>query len=151
VNCSTPSETSTLDRVCRYFNVKNCETDSEDEDIKFDDEFLCHVCGQFDCVKFEFRGPGYKENFSQFRTNELAHKRSLVVNTLYYKTKQKNKNKLKKTCSTQINKEIAITIKFDVLFLRFDCSVAFYVMNLQMSCAIGGTFGWSGNQCKTTA
>jgi hypothetical protein len=93
LSCSSPSETSTLDRMCRYFNVKNCETDSEDKDIKFDNEFLCHVCGQFICVKFGFRGyrgpgcgvhsPRYGENYSQFRTNKLAHKKSLVANTLY--------------------------------------------------------------------
>jgi hypothetical protein len=29
VSSSIPSETCTLDRVCRYFNVKNCETQIE--------------------------------------------------------------------------------------------------------------------------
>jgi hypothetical protein len=94
VSCSTPSETSTFDRMCRYCNVKTCETDEENDDIKFDDEFLCHVCGQSDCVKFGFRGPGfgvhsprYGANFSQFRTNKSAHKKSLVALALYRRTK----------------------------------------------------------------
>jgi hypothetical protein len=51
VSCSTPSETSTLNRMCRYVNVKNCETDSEDED----NEFLCHVCGQLIVLNSDFK------------------------------------------------------------------------------------------------
>jgi hypothetical protein len=94
VSCSTPRETSTYEVICNYCNVRNCETDSEDEDIKLDDEFLCHICGQFDCIKYGFRGPGfsvhsphYGTNYSHFRRKEYSHGKSLKAYDLYRKSK----------------------------------------------------------------
>jgi hypothetical protein len=66
VSCSTPIETSTYNTICNYCNVKNWETDSEDEDTQFDDEFFCHTCGQVDCILYGFRGPGRSVHSPRF-------------------------------------------------------------------------------------
>ena len=47
--CSTPPNYSlygtTYERMCEYCKVTQWETDSDD-DLKFDEEFLCNICGQ---------------------------------------------------------------------------------------------------------
>jgi hypothetical protein len=79
VRCSTPCETSTYQRMREYCGIRDLETDDEFEFVG--DEFFCHTCGQYDCVKLGFRGPGfnvhsplYGVTYSHFRTDKIAHK-----------------------------------------------------------------------------
>lgn len=59
--CSTPPNSSlyktTYERMCEYCKVTHWETDS-DEEYKFDEEFLCNICGQLYCVRTGFHGRG---------------------------------------------------------------------------------------------
>jgi hypothetical protein len=75
--------------IIEHCNIKQWETDSDD-DVKFDDEFLCNTCNQEKCVGYGFKSagahsPSYGNKELRYRTNKSAYLKSVSFHrTLFF-------------------------------------------------------------------
>lgn len=81
---------TTYQAVVKHCNIKEYMENDSDDDVKFDDEFLCNICTQENCVGYGFRSvgvhsPSYGVEHSKYRTNEAAYNKSVIAKKQLHK------------------------------------------------------------------